>query len=197
MEYFWKEYEQTNRMFYRSDLRQFLLESDVEDFIAFDDNRVFVSTIHKAKGREFDTVHLFVSDPRTTNPDDLRTLYVGMTRARRNLFFYIQPTLDQSTISISLSLHDVWLDYFKDRKEKVLRLRSGDSMQYSNGYLVSQQEDYIACLSMVKKAQLKDFQQKGYHVIKAEVSYILAWRPRDERQEVAVCLANLILFNSK
>ena len=197
MEYFWKEYEQTNRMFYRSDLRQFLLESDVEDFIAFDDNRVFVSTIHKAKGREFDTVHLFVSDPRTTNPDDLRTLYVGMTRARRNLFFYLQPTLDQSTISISLNLHDVWLDYFKDRKEKVLRLRSGDSMQYSNGYLVSQQEDYIACLSMVKKAQLKDFQQKGYHVIKAEVSYILAWRPRDERQEVAVCLANLILFNSK
>ncbi len=197
MEHFWKAYEQINRTFYRSDLRQFLLESDVEDFITFDDNRVFVSTIHKAKGREFDTVHLFVSDPYTTDPDDLRTLYVGMTRARRNLFFYLQPTLDQSTISISLNLHDVWLDYFKDHKGKILRLRSGDPLRYSNGYLVSQQGDYIACLSRARKQQLEELQQRGYRVVSANASYILAWRPRDERQEVAVCLANLILFKSK
>jgi hypothetical protein len=30
-------------------------------------------------------------------------------------------------------------------------------------------------------------------VAHAEASYILAWRPRDESQEVAVCLAVLIL----
>ena len=193
MRHFWEDYEQINRTIYRSDLRQFLLESDVEDFVSFDNNSVFVSTIHKAKGREFDTVHLFVTDADTTNSEDLRTVYVGLTRARRNLYIYPRPLLDQTNISISLNLRDVWLDYFKERKDKVLRLRSGDSLQYSNGFLVSQQGDYIACLSRARKQQMEDLFQKGYHVISAQVSYILAWRPREEPHEVAVCLANIIL----
>ena len=193
MRHFWEDYEQINRTIYRSDLRQFLLESDVEDFVSFDNNCVFVSTIHKAKGREFDTVHLFVSEPDTTDPDDLRTIYVGLTRARRNLYIYNKPVLDQTNISISLNLHDVWLDYFKERKDKVLRLRSGDGLKYSKGYLISQQGDFIACLSKARKQQMEELYQKGYHVISAQVSYILAWRPREEPQEVAVCLANIIL----
>ena len=193
MKHFWEDYEQINRTIYRSDLHQFLLESDVEDFVSFDNNCVFVSTIHKAKGREFDTAHLFVSEPDTTNPDDLRTIYVGLTRARRNLYIYNKPVLDQTNISISLNLHDVWLDYFKERKDKVLRLRSGDGLKYSNGYLISQQGDYIACLSKARKQQMEELYQKGYHVISVQVSYILAWRPREEPQEVAVCLANIIL----
>jgi ATP-dependent DNA helicase RecQ len=193
MKHFWEDYEQINRTIYRSDLHQFLLESDVEDFVSFDNNCVFVSTIHKAKGREFDTAHLFVSEPDTTDPDDLRTIYVGLTRARRNLYIYNKPVLDQTNISISLNLHDVWLDYFKERKDKVLRLRSGDGLKYSNGYLISQQGDYIACLSKARKQQMEELYQKGYHVISVQVSYILAWRPREEPQEVAVCLANIIL----
>ena len=193
MQHFWEEYEQINRIIYRSDLRQFLLESDVEDFIAYDNNCVFVSTIHKAKGKEFDTVHLFVTDPDTKDADDLRTLYVGLTRARRNLYIYPRPALDQCNISISLTLHDVYLDYFKTLKDKLLQLRAGDSLQYSNGFLVSEQGDYIACLSKAKKQQMEELLQKGYRVVRAQVSYILAWRPREEKQEVAVCLANLIV----
>ena len=196
MMHFWDDYEQINPIIYRSDLRQFLLDSDVEDFITLDNNCVFVSTIHKAKGLEFDTVHLFVSEPDTTNPEDLRTIYVGLTRARRNLYIYHKPVLDQTNISISLNLHDVWLDYFKERKDKVLRQRSGDILQYSNGFLVSQQGDYIACLSKARKQQMAELQKKGYHVIDAHASFILAWRPREEPIEVAVCLANLILQKS-
>ncbi len=193
MMHFWEDYEQINRTIYRSDLRQFLLESDVEDFMYNEGNCVFVSTIHKAKGREFDTVHLFISDPDTVDPDDLRTNYVGLTRARRNLYIYHKPVMDQKNISISFNLHDVWLDYFKERKSKVLKLRSGDTLRYSNGYLVSQQGDYIVCLSKAKRQQMEELLQKGYSVISADVSYILAWRPREEPQEVAVCLANLYL----
>ena len=193
MKHFWEDYEQINRIIYRSDLRQFLLESDVEDFITYDNNSVFVSTIHKSKGREFDTVHLFDYDPETVEPDDLRTIYVGLTRARHNLYIYNKPKLDQTNISIGLGLRDVWLNYFKDYKEKVLRLRSGDLLQYSNGYLVSQQGDKVVCLSKAMRQQMEDLQKKGYSVMEAEVSYILAWRPREEPDEVAVCLANLTL----
>lgn len=193
MKHFWEDYEQINRTIYRSDLRQFLLESDVEDFISYDDNCVFVSTIHKAKGREFDTVHLFISEPDTIKPDDLRINYVGLTRARRNLYIYLKPILNQKNISISLNLHDVWLDYFKERKDKILKLRSGDLLRYSNGYLISQQGDYISCLSKAQRQKMEELYQSGYSVTSADVSYILAWRPREEPQEVAVCLANIIL----
>ena len=193
MKHFWQDYEQINRTIYRSDLRQFLLESDVEDFFSYDDNCVFVSTIHKAKGREFDTIHLFISDPDTIIPDDLRINYVGLTRARRNLYIYLKPILNKKNISISLNLHDVWLDYFKERKDKVLKLRCGDLLRYSNGYLISQQGDYIACLSKAQRQKMEELYQSGYFVTSAEISYILAWRPREEPQEVAVCLANIIL----
>lgn len=192
MRRFWDEYEQANKNYFRSDLRQFLLESDIADFLSVDGN-IFVGTIHKAKGREFDTVHLLVDNPATTNPEDLRTIYVGLTRARHSLYIYERPALPQSDIAVSLGLHDVWLDYFRDRKEAVLRLRSGDKLCYSNGYLISSQGEYIAALSRAKRQQMDDLQQKGYMVSSAEVSYVLAWRPREEPQEVAVCLASMIL----
>ncbi len=192
MHRFWKQYEHANRHYYRSDLRQFLLESDIEDFLSAEGS-VFVSTIHKAKGREFDTVHLFVDNPDVTDPEDLRTTYVGITRARHHLYNHIRPILPQSDIAVSLGLRDVWLDYFRDRKDSVLRLRSGDSLRYSNGYLISAQGEYIASLSKSKRQQIDNLQERGYEVAMAEVSYVLAWRPREEPQEVAVCLANLIL----
>lgn len=192
MHNFWKQYEHANKNFYRSDLRQFLLESDVEDFLS-SKGGVFVGTIHKAKGREFDTVHLIVDNLDTTAPEDLRAIYVGITRARHNLYIHNCPRLPQTNIAVSLGMHDVWLDYFRDHKDAVLRLRCGDTLRYANGYLLSEQGDKIASLSRNKRQYIEELIQKGYHVASAEVSYILAWRPREEPQEVAVCLANLIL----
>ena len=48
-------------------------------------------------------------------------------------------------------------------------------------------------LSKAMRERIKEFEDKSYAVADAEVSYILAWRPREEPQEVAVCLANLTL----
>lgn len=192
MQTFWDRYEHANKNYYRSDLRQFLLESEVDDFLPANGS-VFVGTIHKSKGREFDTVHLFVDNPESMEPDDLRTSYVGITRARHTLYLHTRPWLPQTNIAVSLGLHDVWLDYFRDRKDSVLRLRSGDPLRYSKGYLLSEHGEYIASLSKNKRQQIDDLQAKGYSVASAEVSYVLAWRPREEPQEVAVCLANLIM----
>lgn len=192
MQTFWDRYDHANKNYYRSDLRQFLLESEVDDFLPANGS-VFVGTIHKAKGREFDTVHLFVDNPESMEPDDLRTSYVGITRARHTLYLHTRPRLPQTNIAVSLGLHDVWLNYFRDRKDSVLRLRSGDPLRYSKGYLLSEHGEYIASLSKNKRQQIDDLQAKGYSVASAEVSYVLAWRPREEPQEVAVCLANLIM----
>ena len=73
----------------------------------------------------------------------------------------------------------------------VLKLRSGDLLQYKSGSLVNEQGECVAKLSRDRLIKMDELEIKGYKVEKAEVSYILAWRPRDEHEEVAVCLANL------
>jgi hypothetical protein len=51
-----------------------------------------VSTIHKAKGREFDNVYLLNSfDPKHENTDEARVWYVGVTRPKRS--FYVHSGL--------------------------------------------------------------------------------------------------------
>ena len=193
MRHFFADFEAIHKVYYRSDLHEYVFESNIEDFIASDDKSVFVSTIHKAKGREFDTVYLMSSVPDGRQVKDMRAYYVGLTRAKRNLYLITNPPTEFSSISIALNMHDIWLDYFKGRKDTVLCLRSGDSLQYKDDYLYNQQGISVAALSATGKNKIKAWTDKGYEVTSARVSYTLAWRPKDSETEYAVCLANLVL----
>lgn len=193
IKHFFADFEATRQVYYRSDLREFIFESNIEDFIATDDKSVFVSTIHKAKGREFDNVYLLSPIPDGRDVNDVRAYYVGLTRAKRNLYLVTNPPTEYSSISIALNMHDVILDFFKGRKDIVLRLRSGDNLQYKDGYLLSEQSINIIALSASGKDKLKAWTDKGYEVTSAKVSYTLAWKPQDSDVEYAVCLANTVL----
>ena len=194
---FFSDFEATHKSYYRSDLREFTLESSVEDFIASEGNTVFVSTIHKSKGREFENVHLLLDGIQRMDNDMMRAIYVGITRAKHNLYIYNSTTFltSQPSIVLSLSMRDVWLNYFRHHKEEVLRLRSGDKLNYSEGYLLTQQGFRVASLSNAMRDRIKELESRNYSVVDVEVSYVIAWRPREEQQEVAICLANIILNN--
>ena len=193
IQHFFADFEATRQVYYRSDLREYIFESNIEDFIAADDKSVFVSTIHKAKGREFDTVYLLSPIPDGRYINDMRAYYVGLTRAKQNLYLVTNPPVEYSSISIALNMRDVWLDFFKGRKDIVLRLRSGDSLQYQEGYLLNDQGINIMALSASGKDKLKAWTDKGYEVTSAKISYTLAWKPQDSVTEYAVCLANIEL----
>ncbi|MBP5611723.1 MAG: RecQ family ATP-dependent DNA helicase, partial [Bacteroidales bacterium] len=195
MQHFFSDFEETHQFYYRSDLREYIFESNIEDFVAADEKTIFVSTIHKAKGREFDTVYLLSPVP-DESAEDMRAYYVGLTRARQNLCLVLNSHAEFPSISIPLNMHDVWLDFFKRRKDKVLRLRSGDNLQYNDGFLLNEQGKIIA-LSASGKDKLKIWTDKGYDVTGAKVSYTLAWRPVDIEVEYAVCLANIILTKKR
>lgn len=197
MQHFFTDFEITHKTYYRSDLREFIFESDIEDFIVSDEKSVFVSTIHKAKGREFVNVYLLSSIPDVRDVEDMRAYYVGLTRAKRNLFLVTNPPIDYSLISIALNMHDVILNFFNGRKEIVLRLRSGDSLQYNEGFLLNGQGINVAALSASGKEKLKAWTNKGYKVTGAKVSYTLAWRPENYETEYAVCLANIVLSKTE
>ena len=193
MQRFFTDFEVTHQAYYRSDLREYIYESNIEDFIAADDKSVFVSTIHKAKGREFDTVYLLSPVPDVRDIDDMRAYYVGLTRAKRSLYLIMNPLVQNSSISIALNMRDIWLDFVKGRKEIVLRLRSGDDLQYQDGFLQNKLGINVAALSASGKTKLTAWTDKDYKVTSAKVSYTLAWRPMDSETEYAVCLANLVL----
>ena len=123
----------------------------------------------------------------------MRTYYVGLTRAKRNLYLVTNPPKEYSSISIALNMHDVWLDFFKERKNVVLRLRIGDSLQYKDGYLLNEDGINVAALSVSGKDKLKAWTDKGYEVTSANVIYTLAWKPQNYNTEYAVCLANVVL----
>lgn len=197
MQHFFTDFEETHSTFYQSDLREFVFESNIEDFIAADDNSIFVSTIHKAKGREFDTVYLLSPVPDGKEVSDMRSYYVGLTRAKHNLYVATTSLSDSSSICIALNMHDVKLDFFKGRKEIILRLRSGDSLLYKDDYLLNEQGVYVASFSAAGKKKLKAWADKGYVITSAKVSYILAWKPQNSNTEYAVSLPNIVLSRQK
>ena len=193
MQHFFADFEQTHSSLYQSDLREYIFESNIEDFIAADEKSIFVSTIHKAKGREFDTVYLHSPVPDGRDASEMRSYYVGLTRAKQNLFLATSILAETGSICIALNMHDVWLDFFKGRKEIILRLRSGDKLAYKDNHLFNGQDVCVAALSASGKNKLKAWTDKGYEVTGAKVSYTLAWKPQDSNMEYAVCLANMVL----
>lgn len=78
-----REFELTHvKTKYKSDLEIFIRESNLEDFYDEKTDTVLVSTMHKAKGREFDNVFIMLDGFCPNKDEKLRLLYVAMTRAK-------------------------------------------------------------------------------------------------------------------
>ena len=208
-------FEQTNRTIYISDFKDFVYESSLEDFCDVTGADVVVSTIHKAKGREFDDVYMLITDNYLKHKNDTltRRYYVGITRAKKRLFihtngnFFDYPDADQYTIDtnqyampqeikLQLTHKDVYLDFFKERKQEVLSLKGGDPLIYQDFILYDIAHRPVAKLSANMQQTLLYWKGKGYEVRSASVRFIVAWKPKDapkEGQEIAVLLADLTL----
>src|SRR5690606_15361540 len=96
-----RDFEATNpKKKYISDLEVFIRESKLEDFFNENGETIFVSTIHKAKGKEFDNVFLLLENFHATTDEETRLLYVAMTRAKTNLTIHLNTDiLDHITTS--------------------------------------------------------------------------------------------------
>jgi len=88
-----EQFEQTNSVKYLSDFKEFVFESSVEDFCDVSGSDIVISTIHKAKGREFDDVYMLISGSYAKDANLLRRYYVGMTRAKKRLFIHTNSNL--------------------------------------------------------------------------------------------------------
>ncbi|ASB49224.1 RecQ family ATP-dependent DNA helicase [Alkalitalea saponilacus] len=208
-----KEFQLSNpKQKYRSDFEVFVRESKAEDFININGETIFVSTIHKAKGKEFDHVFLLLDNFVTDNDEKIRQLYVAMTRAKENLSIHLNGAFldDVSNNSIPckmddrnhqnpewLILHlthkDIWLGYFTHRQHLIPDLLSGDPLLIDTEGCTDAKGRRVLKFSTAFKEKLSQFELKGYKPTSAEVNHILYWKNEDTDTEIKIILPEVRL----
>ena len=204
-----------NRIRYRSDWENFLHESGLEDFEQTDGQAVVVSTMHKAKGREFDQVFLVSDDFNPDTDEARRTLYVAMTRARHSLRIHTKGRIpaeirDQAMeitrvkdtyglpeeILLPLTHRDVVLDSFKKRQIEIRAMRCGDELIWRENRLwLKKKPDAAAVrLSAACTERVKRLESKGYRIASARIRVMVFWDPDDDHPgEIMIILPDLML----
>ncbi len=152
------QFERINNKKYYTDFVTFLQEVRFEEFYSFDKEEICVSTIHKAKGREFDVVYMVVGGSPKLTDSQSRKLYVGITRAKSELYIFCKestPYFDivrkspcasevkwgrdaasypaPGEIVLPFSYKDVWISFYKAKSRLILieELQSGDTLRFS------------------------------------------------------------------
>ena len=206
-----KDFEATNpNKKYKSDLEVFILESKIEDFFNEHGETIFVSTIHKAKGKEFDNVFILLENFNPTTDEAKRQLYVAMTRAKKNLTFHLNTNFlnnikteklerieDNNTYSqpnelvMNLSFKDIWLDYFIKRQHFISQLQSADLLTLNDNQCLNSKGQSVLKFSKQFIQQIDSLREKNYELKEAKVNFILHWLKEDSQEEIKIILPQL------
>ena len=209
------EFEIVNNKKYYSDLIEFIKESSYEDFYPDGKNSVTVSTIHKSKGREFDRVYILITNGSEWSEEDKRKLYVGMTRAKKQLHIHCCSDLflryselcanffndeslypEPAEITLQMTHKDVFLDYSEKKRELIFRLRSGDRLTIENNYLIAcinGKNQRVVKFSRDFSDRLRDHAKRGYLPCSVVVRFIVAWKNDKHEKEIPVILSDITL----
>ena len=206
-----KDFEETNpQKKYKSDLDSFIRESKLEDFFNENGETIFVSTIHKAKGKEFDHVFLLLENFNITTNEAKRQLYVAMTRAKQNLTIHLNSNFldaisvenmeridNQETyfptneIALHLTYKDVRLDSFINRQYQITQLRSGDVLSIHGDKCLNSKGQSVLTFSQKFKLQIESMREKKYELKRAKVNFILYWLKEGTEREIKIILPEL------
>jgi ATP-dependent DNA helicase RecQ len=196
---------------YLNDFVQHVSESSLEDFISGSEGVVLVSTIHKTKGREFDNVILALSRFPYSRDEDMRAIYVAITRARHDLciisngnYFDNIGTGDvcrsydgvdypvPNRIMLQLSHKDVDLGKFAKRGRDIDAFTGGESLIVNEtGCEHCNKPILFFSASFCKK--LEDLKARGYSPAGASVRYIVYWRDSNYARTVKIVLPRIEL----
>lgn len=213
-------YEKSHPKKFKSTWKSYLRESRIEDFYHPDKNVLLISTMHKAKGKEFDQVFILLDRYPLNTAEKKRTLYVALTRAKTHLFIHTNslsfaglkiPNLlykpdhrqwsAPDTIVLQAGLKDVWLDYFKNPeiRHNVQNLRSGALLFTSEenpGLFYTAPRRNILRLSKAFAECLQAYASNGYLLEEARALYIVVWFDQEEGKNYRVVLPELRLRKS-
>jgi len=205
------DFEATNtKKKYKSDFEVFIRESKLEDFINENGETIFVSTIHKAKGKEFDNVFLMLENFDAREDKMKRQLYVAMTRAKQKLIIHLNGNyLDKlkteelervennntfeppNGLVLQLSHKDIQLGYFEFIQKRVNTLTSGDSITISDEGCKNEKGELVLKFSKKFIDRLEEIKKNGFELREAKINFIVHWKAEDKEQEVKIILPEL------
>jgi ATP-dependent DNA helicase RecQ len=178
---------------YKSDWKTFLAESKFEDFIQVNSETIYVSTIHKAKGREFDNVFLVLDNFNTDDDKCKRQFYVAITRAKSNITIHYNGSYLRNiiinnmsysndhfaypppqNISCLLTHRDINLGYFEFVQHRMHGLVSGNSLSITKEGL-STPRGLVVKFSNEFSNSLHQLEQKGYKMTEAKANFFVHW----------------------
>lgn len=206
-----KDFELSNpKKKYQSDFEVFVKESKFEDFVNATGETIFVSTIHKAKGKEFDNVFLMLNGYNPDNDEKKRQLYVAMTRAKQNLTIHLNGNyLDDiscqnierinddfqynpSNLLVTHLTHkDIWLDYFISKQDIITNLKSGDELIVNNDGCSDKKGNCILKFSNSYKEKIIEYEKSGYKLSESKINYIVYWKKEEHENEILIVLPEL------
>lgn len=209
-----KAFEESNPIKkYQSDLEVFIKESKLEDFISVKRDMIAVSTIHKAKGKEFDNVFLMLDSFNPEGDNKKRELYVAMTRAKQNLSIHLNGNYLDDIVTnhlerkfdnkqykpadlliLQLSHKDIWLDYFISRQQRISNFKSGDKLTVNNRGCLDIKGNFIVKFSNRFSEKIVEYENKGYKFVSAEINYVVYWKKEDSINEIKIILPELKLI---
>jgi ATP-dependent DNA helicase RecQ len=194
----------------------FLKESRFEDFYYPEKNIITVSTIHKAKGKEFDNVFLLLDEFEITQDAHRRIIYVAITRAKQNLIIhtntshfnkfhvsYLKILIDTNLyqepkdLYLYLNHRDVFLNCFKHRlvAYAIDKMRAGEKLHIEiDGHtLTDSSSKKVGVLSKEFQKTLKKHIEDGYEIKDIEVDFIVYWKDAADNGEYKVLLPKFAL----
>lgn len=201
--------ESSSRIKYKSDFEVFIRESKMEDFYGEKTETVYVSTIHKAKGREFSNVYLMFDQFDYTD-ESFRLLYVAMTRAKNFLSIHckgnvLDPIQTEgmkkvedkelhplpSHLAMQLSYRDVWLDYFLYSQHVVSGLISGDNITVEEDCCCTGQGKVILKFSKLFRDRIEEMKKMDYAPAGGKINFIVYWKNEETDREVKIALPEI------
>ncbi|PKN70173.1 MAG: RecQ family ATP-dependent DNA helicase [Deltaproteobacteria bacterium HGW-Deltaproteobacteria-12] len=206
-----KDFEVTNpKQKYKSDLDVFIKESKLEDFVHGSGQVILVSTMHKAKGKEFDNVFMMLTNHNVSSDEDKRLLYVAMTRAKQRLNIYFNGDhfkgilaaglerqamrsgyLPLAKMVMHLTHKDVNLGYFKNVQKYMASLMCGDSLVKAEDGWANPDGQLVLKFSRRFHEKLIAIEKSGFILHEVKVGFILYWKEQDAKEEVKIILPEL------
>lgn len=189
-----KDFEQTNPQKSKSAWNSFVYDIRFQDLFVFSKKTIYISTMHKAKGKEFDVVHCLLNHYPLHTAEKKRVLYVAMSRAKSHLVLhdnkinfatfatriqnckeitdnasYLLPT----RIVVQCSLNDVNLGFSvnQDIQSKIASLKGGDELKLFGDFILKGMRIGQFSRKFIKR--IKNAQSKFYVVKAIKIGYIV------------------------
>ncbi|WP_370391079.1 RecQ family ATP-dependent DNA helicase [uncultured Winogradskyella sp.] len=203
------------------DWREYCREVNMEDAIRPDAEKIIVSTMHKAKGKEYDHVFMMLDNYNYSSPESRRLLYVASSRAKKTLHIhtnvdfydsiraeYLVNSVYEGNLSepqhyeMILGHKDVSLSSQKyPRPLSILRnIKTGDKLQKDEmnfgentapGLKKSNEGNLLLFSKKFVEEKYNPMLEKGYELTEARVEYIVFWYDKDDAKEYKIVLPRL------